>query len=181
MGCGWYGVKNTTPNGEFSVPAPFILRDGFEKKEYEFLSEIRLSFENLGCYVNGKLKAMACCLLCEFSNNQATAKVVESSIEDFEEGMKACSLAICIWMQVSYVDWKLVLRRGVHVIPLLWNSKREVRRDPVVPLQALDGVSSAGGISDALKFTRKSENFAYYDRDISGRRPASSYLTNHNY
>ncbi|KAK2651911.1 hypothetical protein Ddye_011767 [Dipteronia dyeriana] len=74
---------------------------GFAKKEYEFLSEIGLSSENLGCYVNGKLKANGPVVSSvNPANNQTIAKVVEGSIEDYEEGMKACSEAAQIWMQV---------------------------------------------------------------------------------
>ncbi|KAK4837344.1 hypothetical protein QYF36_004719 [Acer negundo] len=74
---------------------------GFAKKEYEFLSEIGLSAENLGCYVNGKSKANGPAVSSVNPvNNQTIAKVVEGSIEDYEEGMKACSEAAQIWMQV---------------------------------------------------------------------------------
>ncbi|KAK3220280.1 hypothetical protein Dsin_014250 [Dipteronia sinensis] len=74
---------------------------GFAKKEYEFLSEIGLSSENLGCYVNGKSKANGPVVSSvNPANNQTIAKVVEGSIEDYEEGMTACSEAAQMWMQV---------------------------------------------------------------------------------
>ncbi|XP_065866936.1 aldehyde dehydrogenase family 7 member B4 [Euphorbia lathyris] len=74
---------------------------GFARKEYEFLSEIGLSERNLGCYVNGTWKANGPVITTSNpANNQPIAEVVEGSIEDYEEGMKACSEAAKIWMQV---------------------------------------------------------------------------------
>ncbi|KAH7565596.1 hypothetical protein JRO89_XS09G0232200 [Xanthoceras sorbifolium] len=74
---------------------------GFAKKEHEFLSEIGLIPENLGCYVNGTWKAHGPVVSSvNPANNQPIANVVGGSIEDYEEGMKACSEAAQIWMQV---------------------------------------------------------------------------------
>uniref|UniRef100_A0A6N2K4U8 Aldehyde dehydrogenase family 7 member A1 n=1 Tax=Salix viminalis TaxID=40686 RepID=A0A6N2K4U8_SALVM len=74
---------------------------GFARKEYEFLSEIGLSSRNLGCYVDGTWKANGPVVISlNPANNQAIAEVVEGSIEDYEEGMRACSEAAKTWMQV---------------------------------------------------------------------------------
>eukprot|EP00258_Populus_trichocarpa_P001057 XP_002299720.3 aldehyde dehydrogenase family 7 member B4 [Populus trichocarpa] len=73
----------------------------FARKEYEFLSEIGLSSRNLGCYVDGTWKANGPVVTSvNPANNQAIAEVVEGSVEDYEEGMRACSEAAKIWMQV---------------------------------------------------------------------------------
>ncbi|KAG6780565.1 hypothetical protein POTOM_013429 [Populus tomentosa] len=75
---------------------------GFARKEYEFLSEIGLSSRNLGCYVDGTWKANGPVVTSvNPANNQVIAEVVEGSIEDYEEGMRACSEAAKIWMQAN--------------------------------------------------------------------------------
>jgi|UniRef100_A0A803NS04 aldehyde dehydrogenase family 7 protein A1 len=72
---------------------------GFEKKEYEFLKEIGLGSENLGGYVNGKWKASGpLSSTVNPSNNQKIAQVKEVSLEDYEEGLHACSAAAKTWM-----------------------------------------------------------------------------------
>lgn len=74
---------------------------GFEKKEYEFLSEIGLDSSNLGCFVNGTWKGNGLVVSSvNPANNQKIAEVKEASIQDYEEGMQACSEAAKIWMQV---------------------------------------------------------------------------------
>ncbi|CAN1828014.1 Aldehyde dehydrogenase family 7 member A1 [Linum perenne] len=74
---------------------------GFEKKEYEFLGEIGLSSSNPGCYVGGKWKANGPVITTTNpANNQTIAEVVEGSMHDYEEGLKACSEATKTWMQV---------------------------------------------------------------------------------
>ncbi|KAH9665254.1 Aldedh domain-containing protein [Citrus sinensis] len=73
----------------------------FAKQEYEFLSEIGLSPETPGCFVNGKWKAHGPTVSSiNPANNQKIATVVEASLEDYEEGMKACSEASKIWMEL---------------------------------------------------------------------------------
>jgi len=74
---------------------------GFERKEYEFLGEIGLSSSNPGCYVGGKWKANGPVITTTNpANNQTIAEVVEGSMHDYEEGLKACSEATKTWMQV---------------------------------------------------------------------------------
>ncbi|KAF4363578.1 hypothetical protein F8388_002119 [Cannabis sativa] len=74
---------------------------GFEKKEYEFLKEIGLGSENLGGYVNGKWKASGpLSSTVNPSNNQKIAQVKEVSLEDYEEGLHACSEAAKTWMTI---------------------------------------------------------------------------------
>ncbi|KAM7254398.1 hypothetical protein ACFE04_003778 [Oxalis oulophora] len=73
----------------------------FEKKEYEFLSELGLSSHNLGCYVDGNWKASGPLIsTTNPANNQVIAQVVEGSMQDYEEGMKACYHAANTWMQL---------------------------------------------------------------------------------
>uniref|UniRef100_A0A2P2KPB4 aldehyde dehydrogenase (NAD(+)) n=1 Tax=Rhizophora mucronata TaxID=61149 RepID=A0A2P2KPB4_RHIMU len=74
---------------------------GFERKEYEFLEEIGLSSRNVGCYIDGKWKACGPVITTSNpSNNKAIAEVVEGSIEDYSEGLEACSKATKIWTQL---------------------------------------------------------------------------------
>ncbi|BFG39591.1 hypothetical protein CerSpe_258650 [Prunus speciosa] len=71
---------------------------GFAKKEYEFLSEIGLGPENPGGFINGKWKASGPVIsTVNPSNNQQIAKVTEVSIEDYEEGLRACNEAANTW------------------------------------------------------------------------------------
>ncbi|KAA3478066.1 aldehyde dehydrogenase family 7 member B4 isoform X2 [Gossypium australe] len=84
---------------------PLVLKKkqemGFSRKEYEFLSEIGLSSGNLGCFVNGTWKGSGPVVsTLNPANNQKIAEVSEASIQDYEEGMQACSEAAKIWMQV---------------------------------------------------------------------------------
>ncbi|GLT56034.1 hypothetical protein SLA2020_291070 [Shorea laevis] len=73
----------------------------FERKEYEFLSEIGLSSSNLGCFVNGTWKGNGPVVSSlNPANNQKIAEVREASIQDYEEGMHVCHEAAKIWMQV---------------------------------------------------------------------------------
>ncbi|XP_059433262.1 aldehyde dehydrogenase family 7 member A1 [Corylus avellana] len=74
---------------------------GFAKKEYEFLAEIGLGPENLGGYVSGAWKATGSVVSSvNPSNNQTIAKVTEASIQDYEEGMRACNEAAKKWMSI---------------------------------------------------------------------------------
>ncbi|PQQ04687.1 aldehyde dehydrogenase family 7 member A1 [Prunus yedoensis var. nudiflora] len=71
---------------------------GFAKKEYEFLSEIGLGPDNPGGFINGKWKASGPVIsTVNPSNNQQIAKVTEVSIEDYEEGLRACNEAAKTW------------------------------------------------------------------------------------
>ncbi|BBH08207.1 aldehyde dehydrogenase 7B4 [Prunus dulcis] len=71
---------------------------GFAKKEYEFLSEIGLGPENPGGFINGNWKASGPVIsTVNPSNNQQIAKVTEVSIEDYEEGLRACNEAAKTW------------------------------------------------------------------------------------
>ncbi|WRX25806.1 Aldehyde dehydrogenase domain - like 10 [Theobroma cacao] len=74
---------------------------GFARKQYEFLSEIGLSTSNLGCFVNGTWKGSGPVVsTVNPANNQIIAEVREASIQDYEDGMRACNEAAKIWMQV---------------------------------------------------------------------------------
>ncbi|KAJ4953788.1 hypothetical protein NE237_030620 [Protea cynaroides] len=74
---------------------------GFARKEYEFLRELGLGPRNPGSYINGKWKGSGP-VVCSVNpaNNQNIAEVVEASIQDYDEGMQACSEAAKIWMQI---------------------------------------------------------------------------------
>ncbi|KAK9726903.1 hypothetical protein RND81_05G244500 [Saponaria officinalis] len=74
---------------------------GFVKKEYEFLKNIEIDSHNLGCYVGGKWKANGPTIsTVNPATNQPIAEVVEGSLEDYEEGMKACVEASKMWKQL---------------------------------------------------------------------------------
>ncbi|KAJ7979234.1 Aldehyde dehydrogenase [Quillaja saponaria] len=74
---------------------------GFEKKEYEFLREIGLDSNNTGSFINGQWKSSGSVITSlNPSNNQAIAKVTEATIQDYEEGLHACSEAAKTWMTI---------------------------------------------------------------------------------
>ncbi|KAL9228505.1 hypothetical protein vseg_004081 [Gypsophila vaccaria] len=74
---------------------------GFGKKEYEFLKEIEIGENNLGCFIAGKWKANGSTIsTVNPATNQPIAEVVEGSLEDYEEGMKACVEASKMWKQL---------------------------------------------------------------------------------
>lgn len=60
-----------------------------------------LDSSNLGCFVGGTWKGNGpVASSVNPANNQKIAEVKEASIQDYEEGMQACSEAAKIWMQV---------------------------------------------------------------------------------
>ncbi|XP_042398165.1 aldehyde dehydrogenase family 7 member A1-like [Zingiber officinale] len=74
---------------------------GFARKEYEFLSELGLGPRNPGCFVNGAWSGSGPVVASlNPTNNQVIAEVIEASIEDYEEGLRACADAAKIWMQI---------------------------------------------------------------------------------
>ncbi|CAL9109283.1 unnamed protein product [Musa acuminata var. zebrina] len=74
---------------------------GFGRKEYEFLSELGLGPRNPGCYVNGAWTAGGPVVASlNPADDQVIAEVMEASIQDYEEGLRACAEAAKIWMQV---------------------------------------------------------------------------------
>eukprot|EP01018_Ginkgo_biloba_P008093 Gb_24757 [translate_table: standard] len=72
----------------------------FERSEHQFLKELGLQPHNLGCYGNGVWKGNGVSVTSvNPANNQPIATVVEASIEDYEDSMRA-SAAVCkLWMQ----------------------------------------------------------------------------------
>ncbi|XP_050387814.1 aldehyde dehydrogenase family 7 member A1 [Argentina anserina] len=68
------------------------------EKDYEFLGKIGLAPENPGGFINGKWKATGP-VISTFNpaDNQEIAKVTEVSIDDYEEGIRACSEASKTW------------------------------------------------------------------------------------
>ncbi|WOL19842.1 aldehyde dehydrogenase family 7 member B4 [Canna indica] len=74
---------------------------GFVRKEYEFLSQLGLGPRSPGCFVNGAWKGSGPVVATHNpANNQVIAEVIEASIEDYEEGMRACADAAKTWMQI---------------------------------------------------------------------------------
>ncbi|XP_034696634.1 aldehyde dehydrogenase family 7 member A1-like isoform X3 [Vitis riparia] len=73
----------------------------FARSEYMFLSEIDLSVVHPGYYVNGKWKGRSSSMVTSVNpvNNETIAAVTEGSIEDYEEGIQACSKAAKLWMK----------------------------------------------------------------------------------
>ncbi|KAL7113998.1 hypothetical protein ACP275_04G094100 [Erythranthe tilingii] len=73
----------------------------FGRKDYEFLKEIGLGPQNLGCYVNGVwLGNGPVVSSVNPADNQVIAEVAEASIQDYEKGMQACAQASKLWMQI---------------------------------------------------------------------------------
>ncbi|KAI7985146.1 Aldehyde dehydrogenase family 7 member B4 [Camellia lanceoleosa] len=90
-----------------SFPLPSTLYNfvytemSFSKKEYEFLKEIGVGPNNLGCYVNGAWKASGPVVTSiNPANNQAIAEVSEASTQDYQEAVEACSEAANMWKQI---------------------------------------------------------------------------------
>ncbi|KAF6138806.1 hypothetical protein GIB67_025968 [Kingdonia uniflora] len=73
----------------------------FDKKEYEFLFELGIAPSNPGCFIDGTWKGNGPLVTSvNPANNQKIADVSEASMEDYEDGLKACSDAAKIWMKV---------------------------------------------------------------------------------
>ncbi|PRQ47033.1 Aldehyde dehydrogenase family 7 member A1 [Rosa chinensis] len=72
------------------------------EKDYEFLEKIGLATENPGGFINGKWKATGP-VISTFNpaDDQEIAKVTEVSIEDYEEGIRACSEASKLWKTLT--------------------------------------------------------------------------------
>ncbi|CAI9757717.1 unnamed protein product [Fraxinus pennsylvanica] len=69
------------------------------KNEYEFLKEIGLGSQNLGCYINGVWHGNGPVISSvNPANNQI---VVEASVQDYEEGMQACAEVVKMWKQIG--------------------------------------------------------------------------------
>ncbi|XP_057786677.1 aldehyde dehydrogenase family 7 member B4 isoform X1 [Salvia miltiorrhiza] len=85
---------------ELSTTSP-AYEMNFAKREYEFLKEIGLGPRNSGCYVNGVWQGSGPVVSSvNPADNQQIAEVFEASIQDYEEGMRACADATKIWMQI---------------------------------------------------------------------------------
>ncbi|KAK1288461.1 hypothetical protein QJS10_CPB19g01913 [Acorus calamus] len=70
-------------------------------KEYQFLSELGLGPRNPGCFVNGAWTGNGPVIASlNPANNKVIAEVIEASIQDYDDGMRACAAAAKIWMQV---------------------------------------------------------------------------------
>ncbi|CAA6664636.1 unnamed protein product [Spirodela intermedia] len=68
-------------------------------KEYQFLSELGLGPRNPGCYANGTWRGDGPVVGSYNPPTTIIAEVVEASIQDYEDGMQACTEAAKIWMQ----------------------------------------------------------------------------------
>ncbi|GFP88707.1 aldehyde dehydrogenase family 7 member a1 [Phtheirospermum japonicum] len=106
---------------ELSTSSP-AYEMSFGKKEHGFLKEIGLGPRNLGCYINGVWQGNGPVVSSVSpADNQPIAEVSEASIQDYEEGMKACAQATKIWMQeiIDMCDFAVGLSRQLNgsVIP----------------------------------------------------------------
>nr|GMC94567.1 probable E3 ubiquitin ligase SUD1 isoform X1 [Ipomoea batatas] len=78
-----------------------IPKMSFAKREHEFLKEIGIGTGNLGRYAKGAWKASGPTIsTVNPANNETVVEVVETSIEDYEEGMLACNGVAKLWMQI---------------------------------------------------------------------------------
>lgn len=72
-----------------------------ERPEYQFLRKLGLQTCNLGCYGGGAWRGNGPTITSvNPSTNKPIANVVEASLQDYEESMKACSAASKIWMHI---------------------------------------------------------------------------------
>ncbi|KAL6655505.1 hypothetical protein ACP70R_006331 [Stipagrostis hirtigluma subsp. patula] len=73
----------------------------FARKEHQFLAELGLAPRNPGSFASGAWGGSGPVVTSTNpTNNQVIAEVVEASVHDYEEGMRACSDAAKIWMAV---------------------------------------------------------------------------------
>ncbi|KAG4949461.1 hypothetical protein AAZX31_15G170200 [Glycine max] len=74
---------------------------GSDNTNLEFLKEIGLGSSNIGSYINGQWKATGSSVTSvNPSNNQSIAQVTEATLQDYEEGLQACSEAAKTWMTI---------------------------------------------------------------------------------
>nr|KYP43711.1 Aldehyde dehydrogenase family 7 member A1 [Cajanus cajan] len=74
---------------------------GSDNMSLEFLKEIGLGSSNIGSYINGQWKATGSSVTSRNpSNNQTIAEVTEATLQDYEEGLQACSEATKKWMTI---------------------------------------------------------------------------------
>ncbi|KAF7837539.1 aldehyde dehydrogenase family 7 member A1 [Senna tora] len=74
---------------------------GSDKNDYGFLKEIGLGSSNIGGFLDGKWKASGSSVnSLNPSNNQTIAEVTEATVQDYEEGLRACSEAAKLWMTI---------------------------------------------------------------------------------
>ncbi|KAM0949199.1 putative aldehyde dehydrogenase (NAD(P)(+)) [Dioscorea sansibarensis] len=74
---------------------------GFARKEYQFLADLGLGPRNPGAFVNGVWRGAGPLVASTNpANNQVIAEVMEASMQEYEDGMKACEGASKLWMQI---------------------------------------------------------------------------------
>lgn len=73
----------------------------FAQKEHQFLTELGLAPRNPGAFVCGAWGGSGPTVTSTNpTNNQVIAEVVEASVQDYEDGMRACYDAAKTWMAV---------------------------------------------------------------------------------
>ncbi|GJM98694.1 hypothetical protein PR202_ga15724 [Eleusine coracana subsp. coracana] len=73
----------------------------FARKEHQFLAELGLAPRNLGAFFCGSWAGSGPVVTSTNpANNQVIAEVVEASLHDYEDGMRACYDAAKTWMAV---------------------------------------------------------------------------------
>lgn len=73
----------------------------FAKKEHQFLAELGLAQRNPGAFACGAWGGSGPAVTSTSpTNNQVIAEVVEASVRDYEEGMRACFDAAKTWMAI---------------------------------------------------------------------------------
>jgi len=73
----------------------------FAKEEHQFLAELGLAQRNPGAFVCGAWGGSGPAVTTTSpTNNQVIAEVVEASVQDYEEGMRACFDAAKTWMAI---------------------------------------------------------------------------------
>ncbi|RDX69397.1 hypothetical protein CR513_51493, partial [Mucuna pruriens] len=128
----------------------------------EFLKEIGLGSSNIGCYINGKWQATGSSVTSiNPSNNQTIAEVTEATLQDYEEGLQACSEAAKTWMTIP------APKRG-EIVRQIGEALR-AKLDPLGRLVALEmGKILPEGIGEVQEIIDMCDYAVGLSRQLSG-------------
>lgn len=135
---------------------------GSNKNDYSFLNEIGLDSTNIGGFVDGKWKASGSSVTSvNPSNNKAIAKVTEATVQDYEEGLRACSEAAKLWMTIP------APKRG-EIVRQIGDALR-AKLDPLGRLVSLEmGKILAEGIGEVQEIIDMCDFAVGLSRQLSG-------------
>ncbi|KAL9314615.1 hypothetical protein ACSQ67_020067 [Phaseolus vulgaris] len=135
---------------------------GSENNSFDFLKEIGLGSSNIGSYVNGQWKATGSSVTSvNPSNNQTIAEVTEATLQDYEEGLQACSEAAKTWMTIP------APKRG-EIVRQIGEALR-AKLDPLGRLVALEmGKILPEGIGEVQEIIDMCDYAVGLSRQLSG-------------